>query len=151
MLKDYVVIGDVGSALLALGLASSDPAVRSVALDCVIGAIAEDRVAVDVMQKALIPLISSGKVPIGRWTKILGDVSSHSRMHADFVRELISGSLRHDPASPPRELGGLVELLYELSVLTKTPISDVKTIEYLRAIKSGGKLKRFASLLLAER
>ena len=127
------------------------PAVRSVALDSAISAITEDRIAVDLMQNALIPLISSGRVPIGRWTKTLGDVSTHSRKHADFVRELIAGSLRHDPDSPPRELGGLVELLYELSVLTKTPVSDAKTIDYLGAIKSGGKLKRFASLLLADR
>ena len=101
------------------------------------------------MQEALIRLLPVGRIPVGRWTKTLGELSTRSKEHADFVRELIEGSLRHDPASPPRDVGGLVELLYELTVLTETPVSDAKTIEYLSGIKSGGKLKRFAAKLLA--
>ncbi len=149
MLEEHVVIGEVGSILLIMGLASSDPAVRSVALDSAIAAIAQSRISVDLVQEALIRLLPVGRIPVGRWTKTLGELSTRSKEHADFVRELIEGSLRHDPASPPRDVGGLVELLYELTVLTETPVSDAKTIEYLSGIKSGGKLKRFAAKLLA--
>ena len=151
MLRDDVAIGEVGSALLTLALASSDPAVRSVAQDAAIASITERRISLELMQRALAALIPSGQVTVSRWTRALGEISSQSRQHAEFVRDLIAGSLRHDPASPPRNIGGLVELLYELSVLTKTPVTDAKTIEYLREVKAGGKLGRFAAQLLAAR
>ena len=80
------------------------------------------------MQRALAALIPSGQVTVSRWTRALGEISSQSRQHAEFVRDLIAGSLRHDPASPPRDIGGLVELLYELSVLTKTPVTDADRV-----------------------
>lgn len=150
MLQSHVDIGEVGSSLLALGIASSDPAVRSVAIDAAVAAIAEGRLSLDLMRQTMAVLIPSGQVPVGRWTKALGEVSGVSGQHATFIRDLIAGSLRHDPSAPPRDIGGLVELLYELSVATSTPIDDPKTMEYLRDVKGGGKLKRFAGRLLAE-
>ena len=71
-----------------------------------------------------------------------------STVHAAFTRDLIAGALRHDPADPPRDIGGLVELLYELTVSTGTPVSDPETLAYLSGVTGGGKLKRFAKKLL---
>jgi hypothetical protein len=150
MLQGHVDIGEVGSALLALGLASSDPAVKSVAIDAAISSVVEGRLSLDLMQQAMAMLIPSGYVPVGRWTKALSELGNLSREHAAFVRDLITGSLRHDPSAPPRDIGGMVELLYELSVATSTPITDPKTLEYLRGVKGGGKLKQFAEKLLAD-
>lgn len=151
MLESHVNIGEVGSPLLLLGIASSDPAVRSVAIDAAVGAIAEGRLSLDLLQQTMTALIPSGHVPVGRLTKALGEVSGVSRQHAGFTRDLIAGSLRHDPSTPPRDIGGLVELLYELSVATSTPIDDTDTVKYLRGVKAGGKLKQFADRLLVEK
>lgn len=149
MLQGHVDIGEAGSTLLALGLASSDPAVKSVAIDATIASIIEGRISLDLMRQAMAVIIPSGHVPVGRWTKALGEVSSLSQTHACFVRDLIAGSLRHDPSSPPRDIGGLVELLYELTVATSTPITDSETVDYLRGVNGGGKLKRFSEKILA--
>ena len=150
MLESHVNVGEVGSPLLLLGLASSDPAVRSVAIDALAGAVAEGRLSLDLMRQSMAALIPSGHVPIGRLTKALGEVSGVSQQHASFIRDLIAGSLRHDPSAPPRDIGGLVELLYELSVATSMSIDDTMAVEYLRGVKKGGKLKRFAQRLLDE-
>jgi len=149
MLHSHIDIGEIGATLLALGLASVDPAVKSVALDAAITSIDEDRLVPEFMRQALAALLPSGHVPVGRWTKALGELSGVSQKHAVFARDLIAGSLRHDPTDPPRDIGGLIELLYELSVATNTPLADGEALKYLRGVTGGGKLKQFAGKLLA--
>ena len=150
MLDAHVKIGAMGSWMLALGLASSDPAIKSLALDAAIAAIEEHRLDAELLRQALAALIPSGHVPVGRWTKSLSELGAVSNSHMQFVRDLIAGSLRHDPAEAPRDIGGLVELLYEYSTATGAPIADPQALEYLKAVNSGGKLKRFAGKLLAQ-
>ncbi len=151
MLQQHIVPDNMGALLLALGIGSSDPAVKTVALDAAIAAIEQDRLAVEQLCKALGQLIPArGFIPVGRWTKSLGELSEISGKHAAFVRDTIAGALRHDPAEPPRDIGGLVELLYELTVATGEPLQDAGAIEYLQGVTAGGKLKRFAGKLLAE-
>ena len=150
MLQSHVVVGEMGSALLALGLASTDPAVKGVALEAAISSIEQERVDLDSAQEVFATMIPAGDVPVGRWTKSLTEVSGISAKHARFVRDLIAGSLRHDAANPPRDIGGLVELLYELSMGLDSPLEDVEALNYLQAVTGGGKLKRFAGKLLKQ-
>lgn len=149
MLESHVAIGQMGAALLVLSLASSDPAVKGVALDAAIASINEGRLVPEFMRQTLAALVPSGHAPVGRWTKSLTELAGVSEEHAVFVRNLITGSLRHDPCEAPRDMGGLVELLNELSVATSTPITDARSLEFLRGVTGGGKLKRFAGKLLA--
>lgn len=150
MLRSHTAIGQSGSVLVALGLASSDPAVKSVALDAAITSIEEERLDLEALRRAFVALIPSGHAPVGRWTKSLTELSRISTKHATVVRDILEGSLRHDPTRPPRDIGGLIELLFELSVSLDSPLSDAKAIDYLRAVKGGGKLKRFADELIAQ-
>ncbi|MEL7187073.1 MAG: DUF6493 family protein, partial [Pseudomonadota bacterium] len=150
MLRSHCAIGQLGSGLLALGLASSDPAVKSVALEAAISSIEEERLDLKALREAFVALIPSGHAPVGRWTRSLTELSRISTRHATVVRDILEGSLRHDPRKPPRDIGGLVELLFELSVSLNSPVSDTKALEYLRAVKGGGKVKRFATKLIAQ-
>ena len=136
--------------MLALGLASNDPAIRSLTLDAAITSIGENRLDAELLREAMAMLVPSGHVPVGRWTKSLAELGAVSERHTIFVRNLIAGSLRHDPAEAPRDLGGLLELLYEYATATGTPVNDPQALEYLRNVKGGGKLKRFARKLLAQ-
>ncbi len=74
-----------------------------------------------------------------------------NRRERSFLAEyanLIQGMLRHDPADSPRNMGGMIELLYELQVAAEQPLNDVQAIEYLKANKKGGKLGKFAKKLV---
>ncbi len=148
MLQSHVKIEDMGCVLLALGLASSDPAVRSIALEAAITSIDENRLNNHSLHQAFILLLPSGHAPLGRWTKSLTELSGISTKHEMAVRDLIDNALRHDPTNPPRDIGGLVELFYELSIALDKPVTDSKTLGYLSGVTGGGKLKRFAKKLL---
>lgn len=150
MLRSHTAIGQMGSVLLALGLASSDPAVKSVALEAAITSIEDERLDLEALRQAFVALIPSGHAPVGRWTKSLTELSRISTKHATVVRDILEGSLRHDPTNPPRDIGGLIELLFELSVSLDSPVSDARALDYLRGVKGGGKLKRFAGELIAQ-
>lgn len=149
MLESHIAIGETGTALLALGLASCDPAVKSVALEAAIASIDENRLDLEHLQHALSALIPSGHVPLGRWTKSLTELSGVSTRHAEVVRKLLEGSLCHDPSKPPRDIGGLIELLYELTVALDQPVSSQSALDYLHGVQGGGKAKRFAGKLIA--
>ncbi len=150
MLSAHVEIGAMGAWKLLLGLASNDPAVKSVAKDAAIAAVTENRVSAQDVAVPLGALLTSERLPARRWTKALTEISQVSKQHVVFVRELIAGSLQHDPTTAPRDMGGLLELLYECSVATDTPVSNADALTYLRGVTGGGKLKRFAGKLLAQ-
>ena len=87
------------------------------------------------------------------WTSVEGTTwvrqpHDEAAVEDAVVRDVIAGSLRHDPANPPRHIGGLIELLYELSIAIDSPIDDVEALNYLQAVTGGGKLKRFAGKLV---
>ena len=119
-------------------------------LEAAIASIDEDRLDLEAMRETLVALIPSGHAPVGRWTKSLTELSGVTTKHAKVVRDLIEGSLRSDPSKPPRDIGGLIELLYELSVALDAPVGDEESLKYLRSVTGGGKLKRFAGKLLAQ-
>ncbi|MEM6819156.1 MAG: DUF6493 family protein [Pseudomonadota bacterium] len=149
MLRQHVDVGTAGAGLLLLGLASKDTAIRSVAMDAAIVTIAEDRLDIEGLRKAMETYLPSRVPPPRRWTKSFSEISSCSRKHKAVIRDVIAGSLRHDPKKPARDLGGLVELLYELSVALDSPLTDELAIEFLSCVTGSGKLARFGKKLLA--
>ncbi|MFT6153760.1 MAG: hypothetical protein ACJA1X_001105 [Bermanella sp.] len=62
---------------------------------------------------------------------------------------IIQSLLRFDPEDSPRELGGLIELLFELNVATGKSIDDERAIEFLKTNSKGGKQGKFSKRLLA--
>ncbi|MEM1262383.1 MAG: DUF6493 family protein [Pseudomonadota bacterium] len=149
LLEAHVPVGAMGCTLIILNLASIDPAEKSVALEALIAAVDDERLDMRSLQRALITLFEHEHIPLGRWTKALTDLSRLSTKHAEAARELIEGCLDHDPAASPRGIGGLLELLYELSIATDTPPSKPSALAYLAAVTGGGKLKKFSAKLLA--
>jgi hypothetical protein len=53
------------------------------------------------------------------------------------------------PDKAPRDIGGLLELCYELHVAQDANLSDPSAIGCLKAIPGGGKVARFGKKLLS--
>jgi hypothetical protein len=149
MLCSDVPLKDMALLLLAEGLAAAEPGQKGIATDIVIMAIDDGRLDVVKFAACMGSLLPTGYIKISRWTKALSEISSVSNKHASAVRILIQGMLRHDPAESPRDLGGLIELLYELHVAAEQGLEDSEAISYFRKNKKGGKLGRFSKKLLA--
>lgn len=146
----YTPVGANGSLILAIGLSSGDAPTRGLALDAAVAMIEEARWNEALIANALAQLVASHYRPVRRWTNALSEISAVSRKHTATVRDVIAGSLRHDPSDPPRDMGGLVELLYELSVSLNEPLDDPEALDYLRGVTGGGKLKTFAGKLIKQ-
>lgn len=149
MLMPHVKVGAMGATLLSQAIASTDPAVRSVAAEALILAIEENRVDTDLLARATRDLIMKARLPVARWTRGFGDIVKVSPRHAAYICDLITGLMRFDPASPPRNIGGLVELLFELHVETGRQLTDAEARACLSSVSAGGKLAKFARMLLS--
>ncbi|GFE65188.1 DUF6493 family protein [Litoreibacter roseus] len=149
MLMPYVSLDDTGTLLLAQSLGGTDPAVRSLAIDVLIATITEDRLAPDVFAKVTIDLIAQAFLPAARWTRAFGEVAGISRQHAVFICNVVTRMMRFDATEPPRDIGGLVELLFELHVETGATLVDPEARACLGSVTAGGKLGKFAKRLLS--
>jgi len=149
MLSPDVPLKDMALLLLAEGLGAAESGQKGIAIDIVIMAIDDGRLDVAKFAACMGSLLPTGYMKVSRWTKALSEISSVSNKHAAAVRSLIQGMLRHDPTESPRDLGGLIELLYELHVAEEQGLTDTEAISYFRKNKKGGKLGRFSKKLLA--
>ena len=149
MLSPHVRLGPIGHLLLSQSVASTDAAVSSLAVEVLIVGIEEHRIDVDRLADATRDLITKASLPTARWTRVFGAVAKVSYEHAVFLRRLITRIVQFDPMDPPRNAGGMVELLYELHVETGTTLTDEDTLRCVRGISAGGKLGKFSKRLLS--
>ena len=150
MLLPHVTLGPVGTLLLSRVIAGVDPAVRSLAEEALIAGIAENRIDNDLFAKMTLDLITKAELPAARWTRAFGAVAKISSRHATYVCDLITKMMRFDPTKPPRDIGGLVELLFELHVETGKQLTDADARACLRSAPSGGKFGKFSKRLLSD-
>ena len=134
--------------LLVLGLAAKEPGEQGLATDVAIAAINDGRLDGAKLGTGLTQLIATGLIKAARWAKALENVSRASTLHAEVVREAIVRSLRGDPASMPKDLHALVEVLKELVVESQSAI-DGAAREFLEQLSGSGKLAKSAKSILA--
>lgn len=143
--------GPIGCAVLALYLASEDKSLCAHALDKVVRLAGEDRVPAERFAAAILPFMLVGTFPSMRWTRALAAVAETGPRHRKFARDVAAGLMGFDPARAPRDIGGMIELLYELQLASGTPFDDPGAIECLEGLDGGGKAAKFSARLLALR
>ncbi|WP_170773366.1 DUF6493 family protein [Ruegeria lacuscaerulensis] len=140
--------GKMAHAMLAWYLASADEGIGMTTGDSIATLIAQGRFQSEEFADAARELVFFGALPLRRWTKRMAQVSELSKMHAHEVQKALSAMLHDLPDTLPRDLGGILELLHELCVLSGSGLTAPKSTAALAAIKAGGKTGKFAKKLL---
>ena len=140
-------VGPLGAAVLAYYMACEDKSVSSLAVEAAGMTAAEGRLTADAFVDALKPFLMSHDLPTSRWTKALKGMSDLGA--GAFAREVIVGLLDFAPGDTPRDIGGLLELCYELHVAQDARLEIPTAVSCLASIPGGGKTAKFAKKLLA--
>lgn len=139
-------VGPLGAGVLAYYMACEDKSVSSLAVEATASLCSEGRLSLDVFVVALKAFLMSHALPTTRWTKALKGVADMGA--GAFAREAIVGVLDFAPDETPRDIGGLLELCFELHVAQGTSLTEPAAIACLKAIPGGGKTARFSKKLL---
>ncbi|WP_298843607.1 DUF6493 family protein [uncultured Roseobacter sp.] len=145
-LRPGVRVGPLGHATLAYYLASQDKSVTSLASDAVAELALTGKLDAKQFSDALAQFLMTGALPTGRWTKGLSAVAQAGA--GDFCRHVITHLLNFAPEQTPRDMGGMLELLYELHIASNTRPERAETLDCLGGLPGGGKVARFAGRLL---
>jgi hypothetical protein len=149
LLNSSVPLKPMALLLIIAGLSSKEPGQKGIAAEVVIMSIDDGRLDIKSLGDQMASLITTGLIIVSRWSKIFKEIAAISSRHAEAMRILIQSLLRFDPENSPRELGGLIELLFELNVATGKSIDDERAIEFLKTNSKGGKQGKFSKRLLA--
>jgi hypothetical protein len=149
LLEPHTTIGPMGGLLLALALGAKEAGQSMLAVDILVAAVSEGRLAGDALGRALIDAASSNAIKFARWGKQLaraalaGPPQAHAIFHA--VEALFGSGL----GAGEGEYSKLVELERELAHQTGLRLSLPSAIQTLQAISTGGKTKRVIAELLS--
>lgn len=134
--------------LLVAGISTSETGLRGTATEIFIQTIDDGRYSHDDFTQVMAKLMISGLIVVSRWTKVFKALASISQKHENAVRKLIQSLLSFHPDQSPRELGGLIELLYELCIAADQPPTEPCAIQFFHDNTKGGKQKTFSRKLL---
>jgi hypothetical protein len=148
MLKSDVELSYVATMLLLTGLAARQTCQKSMAMEAAIQSIADGRLDMELAAEAMKTLLPSQYITVNRWAKTFNEIASISKKHSDFIRQLIAKSLNFDPEDSPRNLGNLIELLFELQLTVNEPVVEPCAIEFFKGSKKGGKQGKFSKKIL---
>lgn len=135
----------IGITAIFIGLSGKTPLVSTPALDCMISAIDQGRVKPEPAIPAVRELIRLNALKTSRWVAHLKTASEQSELHSDFVFELLEGVL--DLLSA-RELGGFLEIMYEIGIASEKPIRNENARNFLHSFQGSGKAAKLAKNLL---
>ncbi len=142
-------VGPVGRAMLAYYLASTDKSLTALTIDAIGQLVTDSRLEAAPFAKAIAPLLKTDALPIRRWTQAFAALAELSPRHATFVRSLVAELIDFPPEAAPRDMGGMLEMLFELHVAADAPLGHSRARACLAAVEGGGKLGRFARKLVA--
>lgn len=80
-------------------------------------------------------------LPIDRYSPI-------SSVNTRAVADLLARALHGDPAKAPRDIGALLELLFELLSATDGRLNDSVARDYIAALPFGGKTAKLGKQIL---
>ncbi len=140
-------IGPLGAGVLAYYMACDDHSVSSLAIEAAERLAIEGRLTEDVFVPAMKKFVMSDTLPTRRWTNALKAVAELGAI--SFARNTIVGLLDFAPDETPRDIGGMLELCYELHVAQNTTLTAPAASACLRSIPGGGKTARFSKKLLS--
>ncbi|MEL6205558.1 MAG: DUF6493 family protein [Pseudomonadota bacterium] len=140
-------VGELGAGLLAHDMACEDKSVSSLAAEAAALVLRQNRLSEERLATALKAFLMSQSLPTSRWTKALATMAeAGAECH---VREIIAQLLDFPPDDTPSDMGGMIELFYELHMAAGTAPTRPETLACLGAIKGGGKVAKFSKKLRA--
>ncbi|MEO9822168.1 MAG: DUF6493 family protein [Paracoccaceae bacterium] len=137
----------LGAGVLAFYMACEDNSVSSLAIEATAALSTEGRLAETIFVPALKKFLMSHTLPTSRWTKAMKGVAELGA--ENFVIRVIVDLLDFAPDDTPRDIGGMLELCYELHVAQHAELTDADAIACLQSIPGGGKTARFSKKLLS--
>lgn len=137
----------LGAGVLAYYMAVEDKSVTSLAAEAAVETLSNGRLAAGNFADAVKAFLLSGALPTARWTK--GFAAMAAAGAACHVRDVIGLILDFTPERCPRDLGGMLELYYELHVDAGTAPERPETLACLASLPGGGKTAKFSKKLLA--
>ncbi|WP_305986859.1 DUF6493 family protein [Roseibium sp. MMSF_3544] len=140
-------VGPLGAGVLAYYMAVEDKSVTSLAGEAAVSLLSEGRLATTLFAEAVKTFMLSGALPTTRWTK--GFAAMAQAGASAHVREAIAFILDFPAEQCPRDMGGMLELFYELHVAAGTAPDRPETVACLKSIPGGGKVSKFSSKLLS--
>ncbi|MEM9763753.1 MAG: DUF6493 family protein, partial [Pseudomonadota bacterium] len=149
LFRPGVSCGPMGTAMLGYYLASADSAITSMAVEAIASLIDRQELTPDALAKQTWPFITVGTWPLKRWVRGFGTIAARSEKHAAFIRVLMTRLLRFDAGDIPRDLGAMLELLYELYCESGTAFDDPAGLAFLEQLDAGGKTRTYARKLRA--
>nr|WP_302478206.1 DUF6493 family protein [Ruegeria arenilitoris] len=139
--------GPMAHAMLAWYLASADEGVGTTTTDAMATLMDQHVFDQSAFASAAHSLVFHAGLPLRRWTKRMAQVAGTSNAHARAVKSALAGMMVDLPPELPRDLGGILELLYELCVASDEAVGPPDVQAALQAIKAGGKMGKFARKL----
>ncbi|WP_420334077.1 DUF6493 family protein [Roseibium sp.] len=139
-------VSPLGAGVLAYYMAVEDKSVTSLAAEAAAETLNNGRLAIGDFADAIKAFLLSGALPTTRWTK--GFAAMAEAGAARHVRETIGLILDFAPEECPRDLGGMLELYYELHVDAGTAPERPETLSCLASLPGGGKTAKFSKKLL---
>ena len=139
LLKTNVVMA------LLKNLADKNPPVPISATDKMIDTIASGQLTAGQVIPSALKILELRILVLSRWLRPLKVIAEQSDVHAVFVHELLEGIV---PDLPPRDAGGFVELLYELTVSLGRPITTKRCRQFLESLAGSGKAAKLGKKLL---
>ena len=140
-------VGPLGAAVLACYMACEDKSVSSLAIEAAAVLSAEGRLTAGIFAPELKKVVMSHSLPTSRWTKALKGVADIGS--GRFAMDTIVNLLDFAQEETPREIGGMLELCFELHVAQNAQLANERALACLRSIPGGGKTARFSKRLLS--
>ncbi|MDJ0365795.1 DUF6493 family protein [Hymenobacter sp. H14-R3] len=136
------------STLLAVGLTHYAPICRALALEVLLTAVAQRRLAPAMLGYALGRILAAGLAPILRLTEQLAAGRALDALTDDALRQTLDALLPELPAAPPRNLRPLLDAYADLLARTRRPVPPAAQPNLL-AWQQVASLKAGAKALLA--
>lgn len=133
------------SLALFLGLGMKATETHTAAIDSMIAIIDSGRFDPEIAGAAACELFDLGRVTLKRLLKPLSVVSEQSSVHARSICEFLERCVHNIDT---KNLGGFLELLYELSLSLERRIESVLCREFLEKTTGNGKSGKLAKKLL---
>ncbi|MCO4747437.1 MAG: hypothetical protein KC912_21735 [Proteobacteria bacterium] len=140
--------GPTGHALLCMAIGFRSKTVSALAADLCIDGLEQGRVDIDLLGDQFAELLPTGILHAKRMLTTLKPVSEASPAHARAVIRFIDLGLRSDPASAPKDIAALLDLLNELLAQSDTAL-PAHSRRWLEACDRSGKTRTVKKKLLS--
>ena len=145
MQRRDVPIHKIGAAAIFTALAIKCSSVHTAAMDSLIITLEQGRLTPETMTEAVQEILPLDRLIVTRWLKPLKTTAEQSDHHAAAVRDLLENivQLIHS-----KSVGGFLELLHELCILTGSSIREPACRRFLESLTGTGKAAKLAKKLL---